>query len=244
MCSSAFASSSGSAAGGYAVLGAQAGAAVAGAVGDVMAASGKRYALKAQARIAELNAQSGDEAARAVRAKGNFEETKSRLAYAQLKSKQRAAMGANNVDLSQGSALEAQVTTDYLSEVDAENIQRSAVYEARGYQTFATGQRMGATMAKAEASGISPFMTGVTSLVTGAGKVATSWYALNKLGAFDKPGGATAPSKTGTGFTDVTYGSHGGDPIGWGDFGRGPLDAKRGYGKKYGSGSADLWTVF
>ena len=188
------------------IMGAQGFAAATDTVGDIFAAIGQRDALRSQARIAEFNAQTIDEAARRSRERGNFEETKSRLAYANLKSKQRAAMGANGVALDEGSALTAQVSTDYISETDAINIQKNAIYEAHGYQMAATGERMGATMKRAQASGISPLLTGVISGVTNAGKVASSWYALDRVGAFDKPPATTGKSSTtgGTGDTKLT----------------------------------------
>lgn len=168
-------------------LGAQAAGAASSAVGSIFGAIGQKAGLKAQARMAELNAQMLDEDARYARMRGAQEETSLRLSAAQLKSRQKASMGANNVDMSEGSALNTLVSTDYMTESDAITIQRNTAHEARAIRAGATSKRNEAIMARGEASGISPLMSGVTSLIGGAGQVASSWYSMNKAGAFSKP---------------------------------------------------------
>lgn len=191
---------------GLAIVGTQAFSASSGTVGSIFSAMGARAGLKAQARIAELNAKMADKAAQRSIERGQFEEQKLRLARADLKGKQRAAMGANNVIMSEGSALNEQVSTDYLTEIDAQNIQLNALHEAFGYRNQGLGYRMDATMKRGEAKGISPFMAGTASLIAGVGNVASSWYQLNRQGAFTQGGGG------GSGYSGASgYGQGGWD---------------------------------
>lgn len=66
-------------------------------------------------------------------------------------------------------------------EADALTIQRNALQAAWGYRTQATNQQIGATMARADAGGVSPFVSAATSLVGSATAVASRWYAGQQL---------------------------------------------------------------
>lgn len=169
---------------GTVILGSQAASAVAGTASSIFTAMGQRAALRSRARIADINAEAREEAARRSIEAGNYEETRLRFAAGQMKGRQRAAMGANNVDMSQGSALNRIVSTDYMTEVDAKNIRLSALYAAHGHRDAALAHRMGATMDRGQAQGISPLVSGINSLVSGASRVASSWYYLDQQGAF------------------------------------------------------------
>lgn len=57
-----------------------------------------------------------------------------------VKSAQKVALAANGVDLGEGSALEAQVTTGVMGEFDRDQITNNALMQAWGYRTQGTAQ--------------------------------------------------------------------------------------------------------
>lgn len=150
--------------------------AVSSAVGAYYSARSAKNSLKHQARMAEINAQISELGARSALLQGQRQEQASRLAAGQLKSRQRVSMAANGIDLASDTPQNILNTTDFMSEADALTIQRNALQAAWGYRTQATNQQIGATMARADAGGISPFMSAATSLVGSATAVAPRWY--------------------------------------------------------------------
>lgn len=134
----------------------------------------RRTMLKSSARIADMNAQMTEFAANEAENTGQFQERALRLQGAQLKSRQRAAMGASGFDLGDESSLNILTSTDYFTEVDANTIRANAVKEAWGLRLQAVNQRNEARGARTEASQINPFMRAGTTLLTGAARVARS----------------------------------------------------------------------
>ena len=151
-----------------AALGAQAFGGAAQTVGSYYAASAQRAQLKAQADIADIQA-------RGAMAAGEREEQRLRLATAGLKSKQRAAMGANGVDMTSGSAQQVLNTTDVMGEADANTIRSNAIGSAWGYRTQAA-------MSRAQADGINPGLTALSTGLGAATQVAGSWYQMKNAG--------------------------------------------------------------
>jgi hypothetical protein len=154
-----------------------------GAIGSIFAAKSEKLGLNLDAWFAEQNSEAELSNAREALRQGEFAETRQRLETAQTKSAQRAAMGANGVDMSTGSALNRLVSTDYLGETDAATIRQNAAREAAGYRTRAVDQRNQARTRRAAAKSINPYVSGLTSLVGSAGKIAGDWYAMKKSGA-------------------------------------------------------------
>jgi len=142
-------------------------------VGSYYAAGAQRSALELQADLAEVSAKS-------TMLAGEREQQRSRLNTAQVKGAQRAAMAANGVDLSSGTANRVLTSTDLVGEVDAQTIAANALRTAWGYRTQGAQSR-------ATAGAISPGMSALTTLMGGASQVAGSWYTMNKAGAFDAP---------------------------------------------------------
>ena len=58
---------------------------------------------------------------------------------------------------------------------------------AWGYRTQGMNYQNRATMDRGTASGISPGLTAFGSLLSNSGQVASSWYSMNKAGAFNQP---------------------------------------------------------
>ena len=170
MCSPTFAT---------AAVGMQAAGAASSVVGSYYSAQSQKSTLGLQADLDEYQAQN-------ALLQGEREEQKARLSTAQLKSSQRANMAANGVDLAQGSAAQVLTSTDYLGEVDAQTIKANALKQALGY-------RVDATMKRAQADSISPGMAAFTTLLGSGAQVASSWYGLNKAGAFSSTTGQYDP---------------------------------------------------
>lgn len=154
-----------------------------------------------QAAIGDINAKMMESNAQATLLSGQREEQKSQINTAQLKSTQRASMAANGIDLGVGSAENILTTTDVMGEIDANTIQANAVRAAWGYRAEAQNAKGQADVARArqygaavmagaerdvggkayafamkQADSVRPSTSFGSSLLSGAGKVAESWY--------------------------------------------------------------------
>lgn len=167
-----------------AALALQGAGAASGAVGSYFSAENQRTNLDTQANIADLNAQLSEQSAQAALRAGQRQQQSVRLRTAQLKSNQRAALAANGVDLGSPSAVNLLTSTDTLGTIDADTVNANAVRTGFGYRTQGANYQNQALTARATAAGISPGLNAATTLLTGAGSVASSWYRLNKAGAF------------------------------------------------------------
>lgn len=192
---------------GMALMGAQAFGVGMSTVGSIFGASAEKASLRSQARLAEINARIMDSNARNAIRVGTIEESRVKLATAQAKSAQRAQITASGIDIAGSNTALARLTgTDLIGEVDAQTVRSNALRAAWGQRFDAGNLRRQATSLNASASSISPFMAGFTSLVNGAGQVASSWYSLDRAGAFaSKP---SAPSSD-PGYSSMTWPSSG-----------------------------------
>ena len=107
------------------------------------AASHQAQAAAAQynSQIAEMNAKLADQRARDAIMRGQEEEQRKRAEVAQLQGRQRAAFGANNVDLGFGSPLDTLIDTAVMGELDALTIRRNAAREAYDFDMQAVNAR-------------------------------------------------------------------------------------------------------
>lgn len=184
---------------GAAILGAQAFGVGMSTVGAIFGASAQKSALKSQARIDEINARIMDGNARAEIHRGNFLESVAKMKGSQLKSSQTARFAHNGVDIAGSPSAQAVLTgTDVVTEVDANNIRANALQAAWGQRFKAGDFRRHAASTRATAAGISPFLAGATSLIEGAGQVASSWYSLSKAGGMSGQGSMGTPDISGT----------------------------------------------
>lgn len=164
-------------------------------VGAFYSAKQAQDAYRSQARIAEINAKIADSNARAEVEQGTFKESQIKFQGTRLKSSQTARFAAGGVDIAgSNSALAVLTGTDVLTEADANQTRANATRAAWGQRIEAGNMRRGATSLRASASGISPGLAAASSLISGAGQVASSWYGLDRQGAFEsapKEGSAT-----------------------------------------------------
>lgn len=166
-------------------VGLQATGMVTGGIGAYYSAKPQKSSLAFQAEIGEQNARMSELAAKNAMIQGQREEQKVRMAAGNVKAGQRVAFAANGIDMAASPTAQAQLTTtDVLAEIDAMTVQENAIRSAWGYRTQVNNERTGAMVQRAAAAGISPGTSAASSLLGGAGQVASSWYQLNKSGAF------------------------------------------------------------
>lgn len=156
--------------------------------GNYFSAKAQQSQLRAQAMVADTNARLAELGAQSALAQGNQQAAAASAKYGQVKSAQRAAMAANGIDLGVGSAAEVQASTDLAKEQDMNTIAANATRSAWGYREQATDYTNQAAMARAGAASINPSQAAFSTLLSGAGKVASHWYQLKKAGAFDGAG--------------------------------------------------------
>lgn len=134
-------------------------------------------------RTATANAQIADLQAADAITRGNDAVFKSQLRTAQLKGTQTATLAAHGVALDQGSALDILTSTDVMGAQDAATIHDNANKEAWGDKVQAANYR-------SQASSANPWAVGGTSLLKGAGAVASRWYKYKTVGMATEYGGA------------------------------------------------------
>lgn len=160
----------------------QATGAVTSAVGSYFSAQAQKNALSFQAETAAANAKLAETNAQGVLKQGDAAAHSVQLRGAQLEGTQRATIAANGLDLGEGSPARILATTKAFTSLDAQQTEANAVRAAWGYRTQATGLNNSALLDNAASENISPFESATTSLLGGAGSVASSWYRLQKSG--------------------------------------------------------------
>ena len=163
------------------------------AVGTYQQAKSAKANLRYQAAMAEINQRLAQMSAEQTMTQGQQQVAASTMRYGQLKGKTRAALAANGVDLGVGSAAEVQASNDIIKDIDKNTIEANAIRSAWGYRIQADNAASEALMGRASASSLSPASAGFTSLLGGATRVASGWYAFNKMagsaGSSLKPAG-------------------------------------------------------
>lgn len=101
------------------------------------------------AQVANQNAKIATQQADYERQLGNIEEEKQRRNVRLMLGSQRAALAANGIDTTSGTALDLQSETAQLGEEDALAIRANAARRAWGYEVDAMNQKANAAAAKA-----------------------------------------------------------------------------------------------
>ena len=94
----------------------------------------------------------------------------------QLKGSQIASMAARGLDLGGGSAADVLASTDIMAEYDEKMIQANAQKEAEGFRMMGKNYAANAALLTGRAGRENPLLSGATSLLTNADKVAEYWY--------------------------------------------------------------------
>lgn len=158
----------------------QVGGSISSAAGSYYGAKGKASSLEFQSQLADINARMAEQTAQSELLKGQKQVAAVTLKAGKLKSKQRATMAANGIDLGEGNAAEVQASTDIMKEIDKNTIEANALRSAWGYRKQGGNFKNDAAMKRASASGVSPFGAASTSLLGSASGVMDSWYKYKK----------------------------------------------------------------
>lgn len=142
----------------------------------------EKQAYEYQSQVARNNAMLSEQQAQDAIARGQSAEARQRMKTAQLKGSQRASLAARGISLDEGSALNILDDTDYFGELDAMAIRENAAREAAGFRQQGWNYTSNAGMLRARADMESPSGAAFTSLLSGAGSVADSWYKRSSTG--------------------------------------------------------------
>jgi len=156
-----------------------------GAFGAIQQGNAAAEASRYNAKVAEMNATMSERRARDALDRGAREEQQKRAEVAQLQGRQRAAMGANGVDLTFGSPLDTIVDTAVLGELDALTIRRNAANESYDQKVNAVNGRADASLSRmnADASQTGGYLAAAGTLLGGASS-AYSQYKRPTIGAY------------------------------------------------------------
>lgn len=159
--------------GGGAAAGAMGTVAMAASIASAAVAGVSAYqSAKAEKSAFEYNAKMADIERERVVDKGDREQEAIGGRAAQMRGDQQAALAANGVDINYGSAAGVLAQTDYYGLQDQMTSERNKTDEDYSYRASAKNGR-------AKGSSISPGMAAGTSLLSSAGKVASSWYGMS-----------------------------------------------------------------
>src|SRR3989304_2564696 len=164
-------------------LGSQGVGAVMQTFGAYSAASSQRAGLRYGAQVARNNAQIAEWQAEDALARGRTNEQNQRLKTAALKGPQRAGLPARGFDLGEGTPLAILSDTDFMGDRDALAVRDAGKKDAWAQRMRAQNYMADAAGNEFAASGINPFLAASSTLLTGAGNVASSWYKMNQSGA-------------------------------------------------------------
>lgn len=127
--------------------------------------------------IAEYNAAIARNDAKDTIARGRIEEDTQRRRTAAQIGTQRANFGASGVQLDTGSPSDILVDTAIVGETDALTIRANAQRDARRLEQQANLDQFQGRAAKQAGN-----IRATSSILSGAGKVASQWYSFNKAG--------------------------------------------------------------
>lgn len=160
------------------------GASAAGALTSTYAAYQSSRAQKAglnyQSQVAANNAQLAEYEAQDAENRGVRDAAEHLRKTGALRDRQMNALAANNVDLSEGSALALLTDTQYLGERDAATIRTRGSRDAWARREQAKGYSADSVALRSQSDQISPMFNGMSSLLSGAGQVASNWYLFSK----------------------------------------------------------------
>ena len=142
-----------------------------GAVGAANQASAQKKNLHYQAAIAANNKQIADWQRSSALQEGQAAAEQATRDKSLLLGRQRAALSASGVDITQGSAQDILATTEFLSQQDVNTIQSNAARTAFGYTSQSDQFKNDAAFSNAAAKNINP---GAAGAISGASSLLSS----------------------------------------------------------------------
>ena len=139
------------------------------AAGTAASAVGAYRQSQMAKATAEANAAYSKEQANDAVRRGEQDAMEMQRRVASAKSSQRVALAAKGLDLSYGTAADLQDQTDFFGQQDVATARNNARREANSYLNRSSGYQ-------AEAMSNNPWVSGGSTLLAGAGQVASKWY--------------------------------------------------------------------
>lgn len=124
---------------------------------------------RATQQIANNNAQIAEQQAQEAQRLGEKQAIEVQRKGAAIKSAQRVGLAAKGLDLGYGTAADLQDQTDFFTQSDVATTRTNAAKDAWGKRAMGANYR-------ARANAENPLMMGASTLLDGAGKVASRWY--------------------------------------------------------------------
>lgn len=144
--------------------------------------SADKSAYKYQAAVDRNNAMvaqwQADDAAR----RGEQELIDAQRRRAAIAGQQRATLAGRGIDMSEGSALNILSDTDYMGQQDELTIKDNTAKQVWAAKVQGTSAQNDARLAEWRANRESPWLSGASTLLTSAPKVADAWYKYKKGG--------------------------------------------------------------
>lgn len=155
---------------------------VVGGASAIYQADASAKASMYNSQVMSMNAVLAERRAKDALERGAKAEQAKRMEVAQLQGRQRAAMAANGVDITYGSALDTIVDTAYLGELDALTIRRNAAREAYDFNVDAVSGRADAGLARSNASDTltGGYLSAASTVLGGAASTYGAYRDLNR----------------------------------------------------------------
>lgn len=139
------------------------------AAGTAVSAIGAYNQASTAKAVAENNAKTAEIQAQDAQRRGEQDAQEVQRRAAAFKASQRVGLAAKGLDLGYGTAADLQDQTDFFSQNDAATVRTNAAKEAWSLRA----QRANF---QAEAAASRPWLAGGSTLLAGAGNVASKWY--------------------------------------------------------------------
>lgn len=139
------------------------------AAGTGISALGAYNQAQTGKAVAEANAKNAEIQAQDALRRGEKDAMELRQRASAYKSAQRVAMAKNGLDLTYGTAADLQDQTDFFGQADMDTARSNARREAWARQSQSANFQM-------EAAASRPWLAGGSTLLAGAGSVASKWY--------------------------------------------------------------------
>lgn len=140
-----------------------------------------KAAYNYQAGVSKNNAMIANWNAEDAARRGALTEQQTRQRTAALMGNQRATFAGRGIDLSEGSALNILSDTAYLGEQDALTVRDNTAREVWKNKVAANDDNSNAILLQSRSDNENPLLSGASSLLTGAGKVADAWYKYKEI---------------------------------------------------------------
>lgn len=155
-------------------------------VGSYFSAESEKTRLSLESAIDLENAKIARMGARNASMQGTAKQSAIKARASRIKSAQRVATAGAGFAVGDETSIDLATETDVISQADVEAAAYNAAMEAWGYETQASQLMQQSRAKKMNSNMISSTAAAGSTLLSGASSVASSWYQLDALGAFDE----------------------------------------------------------